>query len=126
MKMNICLDLDGTLISHWTGPFDLHNFGEPLPGAIEFTRTLRDMGSEITIFTCRGNAKLGKAHGADPEACRQIIRAYLDKHGFTYDVIYIGQGKPIADFYVDDRGVSCTPETDPEAFTKVLTFLRSQ
>lgn len=118
---SVCVDLDGTLISHWTGDFNIGNFGHPLPGAHSFLETLRGMGASITIFTCRGNIRVG---GMAVEDCHRIIKEYLDAQGFIYDAIYVGQGKPVANWYIDDRGISCMPEYDPEAYTRALMHIR--
>lgn len=48
------------------------------------------------------------------------IKEYMDKHELPYDEIYVGQGKPVASYYVDDRGVRCLPQLDNEAYGKVL------
>jgi len=43
----------------------------------------------------------------------------------TYDEIYTGQGKPIAQAYIDDRGINCNPAQDSMAYEKVLLMLDS-
>lgn len=122
-RFAVALDLDGTLISHWDGPYNIHNFGEPLPDSVEFTKLLRMLGADIVIFTCRGNPKLNKLPA---ETCQALIKAFLDKHGYNYDSIYVGEGKPCVDWYIDDRAVPCVPESmGNKAYSQVLQFLRT-
>jgi hypothetical protein len=52
------------------------------------------------------------------------VKYWLDKHGFVYSEIYIGQGKPAASAYVDDRAVRCSPQTDARAFESALARAR--
>lgn len=97
-KKTICLDVDGTLLHYDTWRGEDH-FGEPIVGAVEMTRLLRQNGWHIIIHTTRGNEpKLG---------------AYLKSKGFAFDEINknkyqpagTNKGKPIADIYVDDRAI---------------------
>lgn len=121
-RFAIALDLDGTLIAHWDGQYSIESFGAPLPESVAFTKLLHSMGADIIIFTCRGNAAMNKR---TPEECHDIIKMFLDQHGYAYDRIYVGQGKPVADWYIDDRAIPCTPETHgTKAYSAVLDFLR--
>jgi hypothetical protein len=43
-----------------------------------------------------------------------------------YDEIYVGQGKPVASYYVDDRGVRCLPQHDKDAYKKVLDVVMNE
>ncbi len=104
-KPRICVDLDGTLARYdgWRGR---EHFGEPLPGAVEFTREL-SAWAEVVIFTTRLREEEG---GKTPVAERQAL--LKNWHGFAYSEIYTGQGKPSAAAYIDDRAVSCRPQVD--------------
>ena len=55
---------------------------------------------KVVIFTARSRL---------PGAAEKV-RQYLDKHGFKYDEVYEGKGKPIASAYIDDRAVTCKPQ----------------
>jgi hypothetical protein len=35
----------------------------------------------------------------------KIVREVLDEYGIPYDEVWVETGKPIADYYIDDRGV---------------------
>jgi hypothetical protein len=98
--------LDGVLAKYegWRGAT---HFGEPLVGAAEFTRRLAAV-ADVVIFTTRCNAAL---NAPMPVAeLRRTVQQWLDRHGFAYQEIYIGQGKPHAAAYVDDRAVECCPQ----------------
>lgn len=110
---SICVDLDGVLATYhgWQG---LEHFGDPIPGAIEFTRKMIAT-HRVIIFTSRTS----QIEGRDLDEAVRLVGAWLDRHGFAYDEIYTGKGKPFATAYIDDRGVSCRPQDDgPEAFEK--------
>jgi hypothetical protein len=107
----VAIDLDGVLASWDHGTFDV--IGPPIRGAVDFTRRIAEY-ADIVIHTCRCTESLyspSKAHVLSAD-----IRDWLDKHGFSYHRIWIGQGKPIADAYVDDRAIRCDPERDELAF----------
>ena len=101
---SICIDLDGVLAKYdgWKG---LEHFGDPLPGAIEFTKKMVKT-YRVIIFSSRTHEEKDRDLG---EAVK-LVGAWLDRHGFAYDEIYTGAGKPFASAYVDDRGVSCRPQ----------------
>lgn len=113
MKPVICIDLDGVLASWGQGTF--HEIGPPIIGAVDFTRALSDIG-DVVIYTCRCTEELYRPEKAHLLANR--VREWLDRHGFCYADVWVGQGKPIAHVYIDDRAIGCRPEHDPLAFTK--------
>ncbi|RIZ69030.1 MAG: hypothetical protein D0530_10925, partial [Methylococcales bacterium] len=75
-RHRLCVDLDGTLIKYdgWRGE---HHFGDPIPGAVEFTKKLALIG-EVVIYTAR--CRDGK-HMAE-------VTAHLKQHGFYFDSVY--------------------------------------
>ena len=117
MRKRICVDFDGVIAwdSGWKGG---DHFGDPIPGVKEFLAKLREK-YEVIVFTCRccEDAMRGieKAH-----LLANRVRDYMDSHELPYDEIYTGQGKPVASYYVDDRGVRCLPQLDNEAYDRVL------
>ena len=122
MRKTVCVDLDGVLAAYdkWRG---IEHFGEPLPGAVEFTIRLGQF-SNVLIFTgrCREKqadcAELGYGKNDDLRSAaelQKLVADWLNKHGFHYDGIWTAPGKPIAAAYVDDRSVVCRPqENNPE------------
>lgn len=118
----VALDLDGVLCPYdgWKG---LDHFNDPFPGAVEFTRELAQQ-ADILIFTSRCCAELRKPMTANFVA-NTIVREWLNKHGFVYHDIWIGEGKPAADWYIDDRALPCRPAEDPTAFAKALRWIQT-
>ena len=98
-KATICIDLDGVLAQYggWAGG---EVIGDPVDGAVEFTRRIAEF-ARIIIHTSR-------LRGDAPVELR--VREWLDQHGFAYDSLHTGVGKPPADAYVDDRAVNCQPQ----------------
>lgn len=109
MKRSVCVDLDGVLAQYdgWKG---VEHIGDPIPGAVLFTKRLQEI-ARVVIFTTRTNAdpKISERNES-VERLTQRVRLWLDAHGFAYDEIYVGQGKPLASAYVDDRAVVCRPK----------------
>ena len=126
-RPTVCLDLDGVLVDR-TYARGGETLGDPIDGAVEFTRALAEQ-ADIVIHTARlANRPAGASDGAAQAEQRRIeerIRAWLDQHGFAYKQIALAVGKPIASAYVDDRGVSCRPLDDgPRAFEEALAAVR--
>jgi hypothetical protein len=116
-KPRVCLDVDGVLADRTYGR-GAEDLGEPIAGAVEFTRALAER-AEVVIHSARLVAdESASATGRKAEA---RLRDWLDQHGFTYHTIASGVGKPVASAYVDDRGVSCRPmDNGPRAFEDAL------
>lgn len=103
MKKTICVDLDGVLADFSKGWQGINHIGDPIPGAVEFVKKLNELG-RVVIFTCRCNPLINPERGL----IRRVM-VWLNKHGFEYDDVYSGIGKPIASAYIDDRAVHCDP-----------------
>ena len=110
-KYRVCVDVDGVLAQYdgWRG---VHHIGEPISGAIEFTRLLNEQGYYVIIHTTRMDIDLQRTEV--PKIIISdlifILQQWLDKHGFYYDEIFSGTGKPIALAYIDDKGINCDPQ----------------
>lgn len=131
MKKAVCVDLDGVLARYdgWKG---IDHIGDPLPGAVEFTHRLAKF-ARIVVFTTRCKAYRADEPGPEgqPEPCRDDsevladrVRQWLDWHGFAFDEVYTGQGKPIAVAYVDDRAVCCTPQKVDGEFESAIEAVK--
>jgi hydroxymethylpyrimidine pyrophosphatase-like HAD family hydrolase len=105
--VNVAIDLDGTL-AEWSG--DARQCGEWIPGAKEALRELIAQGHRPIIHTCRAHWEYGGGY--------EEIERFLDAAGFVSVLlwtreapmrgtvgIWMGEGKPIASAYVDDRAV---------------------
>lgn len=84
----VCVDFDGPLHTLDRGWRDGELYGSPPPGAVEAIRALRRQGFRIVVQTARD---------------WRCVHGYLIKHGIEVDLITMI--KPIASFYIDDRGV---------------------
>lgn len=114
MPKDICIDLDGTILKY-DGWINESTFGEVLPNAIKVLTELKANGYIVIVYTTRSN--------------KDLIAQYLNSKDVPYDYINenpnqplnaIG-GKPIADIYVDDRGLQFQGNWD-ETLTQILSF----
>ena len=121
-KPRVCLDLDGVLAQYdkWRG---VDHIGDPIPGALEFAKKLAKF-SEITVFTSRCAQDVLEGSRITPGQLRVKVIEWLEKHKFPYTDVYTGQGKPRAAAFIDDRGVNCNPQTNPDAFETALGLTR--
>ena len=106
MKLSkFCFDLDGTLC-YTRVEGEHYRDVKPIPGAIETLQRLKKEGHYIIILTARNmvthNSNMGKiiAHQSP------IVIEWLNKHKIPYDELHFG--KPVADYYVDDKAVRMT------------------
>lgn len=103
IKKRYCFDLDGTLVSFPKKKGD-YTTVEPIYRNIELLRTLKEQGNTIIIYTARRM----KTHNSNvANVIKDIGRLTFDtleKFNIPYDEIYFG--KPYADFYIDDLGIS--------------------
>ncbi len=102
-RATVCVDLDGVLAEN-SGR--LSDIGEPIDGAVEFTRRLAEF-ADIVILTSR----LARDTTASAEYRKTVLRIedWLEEHGFAYERVHKGPGKPPASAYIDDRAVPCRP-----------------
>lgn len=124
-KLRVCLDLDGVLAEYhgWEGA---DHIGQPLPGALKFAKSVAKL-ADIVIFTGRCSEEPGDRdviQSTSPGQMRIKVIAWLEKHGFPFADVYIGQGKPRVHAFIDDRAVACSPQNDPDAYTSAETQLR--
>jgi len=97
-----CFDLDGTICSiKKEGQHYLDV--EPLPGAIETLQKLKSKGHYIIIMTARNMLTYNNNVGKIIANQSPIVLEWLNKHKIPYDEIHFG--KPLADFYVDDKAI---------------------
>jgi len=111
----VCIDLDGT-IAHYTEWKGETKFGDPIEGVQDALKRLRAEGWKIIIYTTRSNIKL--------------VTKYLNTHHIPFDHLNenpeqpenaIG-GKPIANAYIDDRGIQFNGDWQKTA-NEVLQFV---
>lgn len=104
---NICIDFDNTICT-----FAYPNIGPMKKGALEAAHYLRSMGFRIIVSSCRTCkyypeifAPNGGVTGKGAGVHKDMV-SWLDAHKYPYNEIDEGEkGKPLADYYVDDKGV---------------------
>lgn len=87
-KPSICVDIDGVIFEY--EKYQKNHWGNPIKGAVEALKELQQ-SYHVILFTARGDAE------------RKALVEHLKKHGMVYDEL--NMTKPIALFYIDDRGV---------------------
>jgi hypothetical protein len=88
-----CFDIDGTLCTNTEGTYDQ---AQPYPDRIARVNTLYEAGHKIFLYTARGSTT-----GISWE---KLTREQLKSWGVKYHEVYFG--KPTANIYVDDKGIS--------------------
>lgn len=119
------IDLDGTLAYWESGVDDLSKIGDPLPGAVEFVNRLASDGSKITIFTRRMSEDIFD-NDDEKYTMLNMIEDWLDNHGFIWHNVFHGQGKPDGTCFIDDRGVACRPQDNPNAYEEALEYINTK
>lgn len=102
-KKRIIVDFDGTICG-----FEFPDCGPPEPGVREALLELHDLGFEIVIHSCRTSVYWkGQQDWPNRMSNYRIILNYMAEHDLYYDSIIMDENvdKPIAEFYIDDRGV---------------------
>ena len=107
----ICFDLDNTLVTYPTINGDYKTV-KPIDHNIELLRSLKQSGHTIIIYTARRMKTHGGNTGKLLKDIGKITFDTLEKFNIPYDEIYFG--KPFADFYIDDKGISVFSELDKE------------
>jgi SAM-dependent methyltransferase len=90
-----CFDIDGTLCTITEGAYEE---AMPLGEVIDRINALHRAGNRVILFTARGTTT-----GID---WTELTREQLARWGVEYDELILG--KPQADIYIDDRGLSTT------------------
>lgn len=98
--MRIVIDLDGT-ICPIKEKDQLYSELQPLPGAVEKLRELKDSGHYLIIMTARNMATQEANLGKVMKNIGKITLDWLEQYQVPYDEIYFG--KPNAHIYIDDR-----------------------
>lgn len=123
-NIRVAIDLDGVIFQYkeWE---DVDDFGAPILGARTFLNDLREMGCYIIIHTSRINKRFTgpcfSSHKIMDLLC--IVRRELVKHDLPFDMFWTAKGKPLADFYIDDRAIRCNPEDDISQYSQAIGII---
>lgn len=100
--MRICIDLDG-VVCKLKQPGQTYADLDPVPGAVERLRSLRQAGHYIILFTARHMKTCGANVGMVLARQGKMTLDWLERHGIEFDEIHFG--KPHADVYLDDNAM---------------------
>jgi capsule biosynthesis phosphatase len=106
-----CFDLDNTLVTFPKVTGDYRTV-EPIRHMIEFVRLLKSFDNTIIIHTARRMRTHSGNVGKVIADIGRITFDTLEKYDIVYDEIYFG--KPQADFYIDDLGISAFDNLNKE------------
>jgi hypothetical protein len=95
----VCVDFDSTIYP-WA---PIMAKPDPLPGAVEAVRRLKEAGYRIVIFTSRLSPTWLNEEGYTSGGQRDHIRRLLERDGIPFDAITAE--KLPAQWYIDDRAV---------------------
>ena len=95
--MTLAIDFDRTLMDTYH-PQPGFKLGPPMPGAVEIMSKLKAAGHILVIHTCRAN---------DGGAAVVTVEKWLDYFKIPFDYVWASEhgAKPVADFYIDDKGL---------------------
>ena len=97
-----CFDLDGT-ICHTKQLNQKYIDVLPIKGAVETLQQLKSNGHYIIIYTARNMLTYNNNIGKIIANQSRVVINWLETHNIPFDELHFG--KPLADFYIDDKGV---------------------
>lgn len=103
--MKICIDIDGVLCQ-LRRPEQQYADLEPVPGAVEKMKSLKQAGHYLILCTARHMATCNSNIGMAVARQGRTLFDWLAKYQIPYDEIWFG--KPHADVYLDDNGFRFT------------------
>ncbi len=128
MQKIIAIDFDGTMCDH-----QFPSIGPAKPGLKDAIDRLRSLGFYILIWTCRTCHFNYNVFGGDPTIHtfeRPAVKAmieWLKENEIQYDEVDDGsRGKPLADFYVDDKAIRFDENTNWFSIANAIERAESQ
>jgi capsule biosynthesis phosphatase len=103
--MKICIDVDGVLCE-LRRPEQTYTQLDPIPGAVEKMKALKQAGHYLILCTARHMATCNSNIGLAIARQGKTLLDWLARNEIPYDEIWFG--KPHADVYLDDNGVRFT------------------
>tara|TARA_R110002051_G_scaffold275653_3_gene336618 strand:+ start:1579 stop:1935 length:357 start_codon:yes stop_codon:yes gene_type:complete len=103
--MRICIDIDGTIVPTREQTQKYEDL-VPFDNAVTVIQQLKKKGHIIILLTARHMATCNNNIGEIVAKQGNILIPWLNKWKIPYDELHFG--KPLADIYVDDRGIPFT------------------
>ena len=103
--MKICIDVDGVLCE-LRRPDQTYAEVQPLPGAVEKMKALKQAGHYLILCTARHMATCNSNTGLAVARQGKTLLDWLAKQDIPYDELWFG--KPHADVYLDDNACRFT------------------
>lgn len=111
----IAVDFDGVIVD-----YDFPRIGKLKKNAKKALIFLKKMGATIIIHSARTDMTFPLNASGKP--LREMI-SFLQQNKIPYDIIWQLPGKPVADIYIDDRGIRFTNWI--ETLKKILSLGKS-
>jgi capsule biosynthesis phosphatase len=103
--MKICIDMDG-VICELRRPDQTYASVQPLPGAVDKMKSLKQAGHYLILCTARHMATCNSNVGMVIARQGKTLLDWLSQHEIPYDELWFG--KPHADVYIDDNAYRFT------------------
>lgn len=116
-RKNIAIDFDGVLHKCSKGYYDGTVYDEPLEGALESLKIIKNLGFEIVIFSCKSRSDRPSVKGKNGT---QMIWDWLEKYNVKHLVKDVVSEKPRALLFIDDKGYRF------ENWKDTIDFIQSQ
>jgi len=98
--MTYCFDIDGTICTLTNGDYKK---AKPIQDRIDLINKLYADNHTIIFHTARGMGRF-KNNAEEAQSLKSITRKQLDNWDVNYHELFMG--KPAADLYIDDKGLS--------------------
>lgn len=103
VKFTIAVDFDGVI--YRKSPFFVRELkNSPVAGAGQYLKNLVELDCEIIVHSARACDRL--VNGILETGQAKEIEKYLIDNDIPFHSIWTGFGKPIANVYLDDRGIT--------------------
>lgn len=99
--MTYIFDIDNTIC--YTNNSNYEN-SMPIKERIDKVNSLYEEGHQINFLTARGMGRSNNDVSFAYDNFYELTKSQLDKWGVKYHNLFLG--KPAADFYIDDKGIS--------------------
>ena len=99
---NIAIDFDGVIHDCSKGYHDGTIYGDPLPGALESLKLLKQKGYNLIIFSCKSRSDRPAVNG---KMGTEMVWDWLQKHNMKEYISDVVAEKPRAVVFIDDKAV---------------------